>query len=213
MPIANNLRRVCEVLVPARQAAAGSNDAPSINVFHFRRTTVSGVYSNLAIGTAFVASIGAAVLAASNARYTPQLVNVRNVDDATDPYQPTVFAGVGAIATDALPSDDAIVHILQSSVRGKNYQGRKHYGTGNESDTTGDVLVGAGLARWVAVKTAHLAGFTDANGNVWVGCVLSRVLSQLRRNPTTVISSDITAIKVVLNIGTMRRRRTRTVYA
>lgn len=212
MPIPNNQKIVAEIVVPARQAAAGSNDAPSINVFHFRRTTISNPWDSAAIGARFVATIGAALLAASNVRYTPGSVRVRCVNDAQDPYLDTAFAGVGAIATDSLPSDDAIVVILNSAIRGKSFQGRKHFGSGSEADTTGDILVGAGLARWNALAAAVLAGFTiAATGEVWKPCVLSRKLSQIKLNPTTVVTNDVVRAPLDLNIGTMRRRRTRTV--
>lgn len=212
MPIPGAQMQVCEIVVPARQAAAGSNSPPSINVCHFRRTTTVNPWVNGNIGAAFVASVGAAILAAANVRYTPGSVNVRCVNDAQDPYGVATFAGNGAIATDSLPSDDAVVIILKSAIRGKSYQGRKHFGCGNEADTTGDVLVGAGLGRWQAVVTAYLAGFTDSDGNIWVPCVLSRKLSKLKTNPTTVVSADVIKILLDLNIGTMRRRRTKTVY-
>lgn len=212
MPIANNLKFIAEILVPARQAAAGSGDAPAINVFHFRRTTISNQWDSAAIGARFVATVGAALLAATNIRYTPGSVRVRCINDATDAYVDTTFAGTGAIATDSIPSDDAVCVILQSSMRGKSYQGRKHFSPLNEIDTTGDVLTGAGLARWQAVRDACSAGFTiAATGEVWKPCVLSRKLSQLRTNPTNVITADVVRALLDLNVGTMRRRRTRTV--
>jgi hypothetical protein len=212
VPIPNNQKFIAEILVPARQAAAGSNDAPAINVFHFRRTTISNAWNSAAIGARFVATVGAALLAATNVRYAPGSVRVRCVNDALDPYEDVTFAGTGAIATDSIPSDDAVCVILKSATRGKSYQGRKHFSPLSEIDTTGDVLTGAGLTRWQAVRDACLAGFTIAGtGEVWVPCVLSRKLSQLRTNPTNVVTADIVRTLLDLNVGTMRRRRTRTV--
>jgi len=211
MPIPLNQMVLAEIIVNGKQSAAGSSIAPAYNVCHFYRTTQVNPWSNVNIGNAFAASIGAALVAASNARYTPQGVSTRCVNDAQDPPSLSAFAGPGAIGTDSEPSSDAVVLILKTALRGRAWIGRKHFGATSEADTTGDILTGAGLARWQAVQAAYALGFTDANGNVWKPAVLSRTNSQLKVNPTNVAFQPVLQVLLDLNIGTMRRRRTATV--
>jgi hypothetical protein len=203
-----------EIIVLGTMATGGSSVTPAINVFNFRRTSnPAAPYAKGQINTAFQAAIMAPLLAASNVRYTPTALTIRCINDALDaPVQFTV-AGVGAIATDSLPSDDCITFILKTGLRGGSYRGAKHFAGGSEVDTTNDLLTGAGLARWQAVRTALLAGFTDAGANTFLLEVVSRLPanSQLRANPTTVLSTLVTSITVDANIGTMRRRRSKTV--
>lgn len=203
--------QVAEVIIHGTMAAGGSSVAPAISVFHLKRTTTVNPWSNANIGAMVVATYLVPLLAASNTRYTPNRVSVRCVNDATDMPIDTAAPGNGAIATDGLPSDDAVCFILKTALRGKKYQGAKHFAGPNEVDTTDDILTGAGKTRWKAVGASLLAPQGDASGNTWNLCVLSRSLSQLKVNPTTVVSNNVSGINIDLNIGTMRRRRSKTV--
>lgn len=198
---------IVEIVVRGFMAAGGSSITPAINVWHFRRTVLSSTLTKSRINTAFQASIVAAHLAAANVRYTPSALTIRMIEDAVDFPNQFSVAGVGAIPTDSSPSDDAVVLYLQTSLRGRKYRGYKHLAGVNEADTLGDVLTGAGLGRWTAVKTAVAAGFTDADGNVWVPSVVSPSECQLKVNPTTVLANDATAISLDTVVGTMRKRK------
>lgn len=213
MSIPNAQMIVAELIINGKQGAAGSSVAPAYNVCHFFRTNTLNPWNNLIIADRFAATFGADLKAASNVRYDPQGISCRCLNDAQDLGALGTFAGPGAITTDGEPSDDAVVLVLKSAVRGKSFQGRKHFGATNESDTTGDILTGAGLARWTTVRDSYLAGFTDSDGNVWKPCVVSRLQSQLKTNPTKVTYAEVVKVKLILNIGTMRRRRTKTLYA
>jgi len=198
---------IVEIVVRGFMAAGGSSVTPAINVWHFRRTVLSSTLSKTQINTAFQAAIVAAHLAAANVRYTPSNLTIRFIEDAVD--FPNLFsvAGVGAVATAGSPSDDAIVLYLQSGLRGRAYRGFKHMAGCNEIDTTEDVLTGAGLARWVTLKNAVAAGFTDAGGNIWVPSIVSPSLSTMRENPTTVVANDAITVSLDTVVGTMRRRK------
>lgn len=211
MPIPATSVQYSEIAVLGQADAAGSNSTPSINVFHFRRTSTVPVITKAALNTAFQASILAPMLAALNIRYKPLNLTIRWIDDALDAPASFSAAGAGAIATDSTPSDAAIYYLLRTSLRGRNYRGSKHFGPASEVDTTGDVLTGAGLTRWQTVQTALATPFADANTNSWQLAVVSRNLSQLLVNPTTVIGNDVTQVLLDLNVGTMRRRRSTTV--
>lgn len=211
MPILPALIFDAEVTILGTAAVGGSNVTPSVNVFNFKRTTNVNALSKLALFNIFQTNIITPLLAAANVRYTPTAVSVRWLNDALD--LPVIFAaaGVGAIASDSMPSDDAVYYLYRTALRGRSYRGSKHFGPLSEVDTTQDLLTGAGLARWVTLKTALVTPNTDANGNVWVPSVLSRLLSQLRTNPTNVVNNFVTEVLLDLNVGTMRKRRSRTV--
>jgi len=211
MPISPALIRVAEIGILGTSATGGSSVTPSINIFHYRRTAVAVAPSKSQLNTIFQSSIVAPLLLAMNVRYTPANLYIRWIDDAND--APTVFsvAGVGAIATDSAPSNDAVYFLYRTALRGKSYRGSKHFGPLSEVDTTQDILTGAGLARWNVVKAGLVLPLTDAGGNTWTPAVLSRKLSQLRTNPTTVVANDVTEVLLDLNVGTMRKRRSKTV--
>jgi hypothetical protein len=213
MPIPTNQILVAELVVKGTQAPGGSAVTPSINVFYYKRTNTANVPDKTLLYNQFNTVVIAPLLLAANVRYTVNRVGVRWADDALDLPIDVVNAGVGAIATDSLPSDDAVYFRLYTALRGKSYRGGKHFSPASEIDTTNDLLTGAGLARWQVLKTAMAANLTDANGNVWNPVVLSRKLSQLKKNPTTLISNAITSVVLDANIGTMRRRRSKTVTA
>jgi len=198
---------ICEIVVRGRMAAGGSSSTPAINVWHWRRTALSSTLTKSRINTAFQAAIVAAHLAAANVRYTPSSLTIRMIEDAVDFPTPFTVAGVGAIATAGSPSDAAIVLYLQTGLRGRKYRGYKHLAGCSEADTTEDVLTGAGLGRWQAIQAAVLAGFTDADGNIWVPSVVSPSESYFKDNPTTVIANDATAVSLDTVVGTMRKRK------
>lgn len=208
---AANIKDV-QIIINGTAATGGSSVTPSINIFSYQRTTVVNPFTKTSLNTIFQSTVVAALLAAMNVRWTPANLNIRILNDYND--APTVFnvAGVGAIATDSLPSDDAIYMLLRTALRGRNYRGSKHFGPASEIDTTNDILTGAGLARWQAVQAAILSNLVDSNGNTWVPTVLSRNLSNLKLLPiATVIATQINNVLLDLNVGTMRKRRSKTI--
>jgi len=211
MPIPATSQLQFQIVVQGQAAAAGSNAKSSYNVFNYRRASGIPTITKAALNTAFQSNVLTPILAAMNARYSPVNLTIRCLNDALDAPQVFSAAGAGAIATDSLPSDAAVYFLLRTSLRGRSYRGSKHFGPASEVDTTGDVLTGAGLTRWQAVGTALALNFADSNANTWIPQVVSTTLSNLVINPTNVIANDVTQILLDLNVGTMRRRRSRTV--
>lgn len=211
MPFVPIVGSIAEVSMLGTLAAAGSNVINVASVFHYRLSVLTLPPTKVALNNAFNAAQAAALLAAYNARYTQSFNTVRWIDDATDPLASVARAGVGAIATDSLPTIDAVTMILRTGKRGKSFRGSKHFPAGSEVDTTGDVLTGAGLTRFQTVQTSLATPITDALGNVWVPSVLSRILSVTVTNPTTIVANDVTEVLLNLNVGTMRRRKVSTV--
>lgn len=202
---------VAEVVMAGVMAAGGSNAKNVQSVFHYRLSVLGGAPTKAALETIFQATIPVVFVAAANVRYTQSGNSVRGLNDATDAYQTVTRALPGAIATDSMPTIDSVYMLLRTAKRGANYRGSKHFPGVNEADTTDDLLTGAGLVRWQALQTALMTPLVDALGNTWVLSLLSRSLSQLTNNPTTVVANDVTSVLLNKNVGTMRRRRTQTV--
>lgn len=145
--------------------------------------------------------------AATNVRYVPTTTNIRNILDIGDGEQSFAIAGAGAIATDAEPSDDAVVVSLLSGVRGR--QGRRfiHFGGSSEVDTTGDILTGGGLALWQAVRDGAKAVIVDALGNTWTPFVRCNFGAEYIKPPIVVRGYDVVTGYLATVVGTMRKRK------
>lgn len=199
--------KVMEAVLQGRMASAGSTAEPCGNVFYYRLDLQVVAPTKVAFGNIFNTTVITPLLAAANVRYTPVQSVLRFLDDATD--APVVFAhaGAGAIATDSQQSEDMAVVNLKTAFRSKTMRGYKYFGGVSEIDTTGDVLTGAGLARWQTVRDACALAMVDALGNRWVPFVRSRFLEQVLVNPTTVRGTDINAAILNIRVSNLRSRK------
>lgn len=200
---------VLQIVLGGRMAAGGGNSTPCGNVFYYRMITGGGIINKTNVATIFRTTIIVPLLAAANIRYTPTKVTIRNIQDATDLPVDVNQAGVGAVATDSEPSNDAVVVVLKSSFRGKNGRGFKHFGGTNESDTTQDILTGGGLALWAAVAAACALPMTDAGGVLYNPFIFSPFQSQIKTNPTVVRGYDVASVVLDKDVRTMRKRKTK----
>jgi hypothetical protein len=178
------------------------------NVYHFRR--LAGIVSpgKASINTAFQTAIGDLVLAALNVDYSQTYNVVRFFDDAIDPAEQFVQAGVGAIAGERLPDYVTATVRLKGNVRSRSGRGRKSYSPITEVDSTGDNLSTAERTRWNTVAAAILAGFTDGDGNQWISIIKSGVLpAQYKMNPTTVVTYNVIQTSTNANLGILKRRK------
>lgn len=218
MPVipANQLIHV-EAIVTGQIASGGGAAKTIISVFDFRRTATVLPVDKLHIDTAFQAAYVVPLGALQNAAYLQSQNSIRFLNDATDPALLVPHAVAGGVVGARSQDYDAVCYQYVTGYRGKSGRGSKHFAPLSEADALGDVLTGASLAAWVAFKAVLLAGFTDVEGNIWVPCVVSKGAqppkSQLTINPTTVFSNDVTSIRLNKTLGTMRRRKVRTVLA
>lgn len=204
----------CEVVMNAFAVARGGQAKPLANVFQFYRT--SGILPRVKanVEAAFQSAIGDIVLAALNVDYTQTGTSIRWMDDATDAPVSFVEAGVGAIANDRAPDHVCATIQLKSGRRGWASRGSKHFGPIAEDDTLGDVLDAGAITRFQTLADAILAGFTDSDGNVWAPIIVSRAeLSHpvFSTNPTYWIWAQVTNVVVNHSLGSMRRRKIKTV--
>jgi hypothetical protein len=185
------------------------------NIYHFRRTTTINVLVKSHINTAFQANVVAPLLLALNVDYTQSANTIRFFENPIDEATAFTESGVGAVTGNRLPDLNAAVIQLHSGVRGRPYRGSKHYGPIAESSTTGDDLTSGAVTLFDAVGAALVAGFADSDGNAWVpglkGGVRIGSDAQYLTVPTTTIWTDITSYVLNKTVGSMRRRKTKTI--
>jgi len=204
-----------EIQVSGLVTAGGSSTRKALSVWHYRRTSTAVTPTKAALAAKFISDVIPSLRACLNARYTGVGVSVRWINDAVDQAVLTASTGVGLVSGDSMPTTEAAFLLFQTGLRGKSYRGSKHIFPMSESATTSgteDIWNAGALTYLGTFATAALATLTDATNNAWIPCVLSRKLSQLRFNPTTVITNDVTAVAVNKRVGTMRHRKVLSVY-
>jgi hypothetical protein len=215
MPIPANQVTHVEIKIAGLIASGGSNTKNTFTTFHFRRTSTINPIDKAHVDTAFQAAIVAKILLALNNRWGQLNNRLRWLNDALDPELVVTHANPGAVAGDGMPSVNYVFSLMWSGLRGGSYRSNYKLGPLSESNTTAgtdDILNAGAITLFGNVGTAVLAGFTDADGNIWVPSVVSRRLSQFRVNPTTVISNDCIQVKVNKRIGRLKQREPASVY-
>jgi len=180
---------------------------PIVNTYCFRRPSGLFAPNKVNVVSAFVAAVATDLQAVLSVSYVTDWVDARFIDDPLDPILRTVLAKNGTTAGDSLPSSSFVNCILKTGVRGRSWQGAKRYGLIAEGDTLRDVLTSAAVTKWDTFKAAFLAGFTDADGNLWTPYVVSQKNSTF--NPTTANVQGYPCVDMAVNpvVGIMKRRR------
>lgn len=215
MPISTIPPSHAEIVLRGLINAGGSTAKNTAFVFHFARASNTPPLNAANVETAFNTAITPSIAAALNLRWAQTQNDVRFPDDATSVVYTHTRTTAGVITGDSMSTVLSAYLLMRTGLRGKHYRGSKHFGPLSESDTTAgadDILNAAAVTRFTAIATAIQAGFTDSDGNVWAPVVLSKSLSQLRTNPTTIVSTFVTQILVNQRIGRMRRREVKSVY-
>jgi len=215
MPIPLNQVLTIEAIVYGKIDAGGSTTVNTVTVFHYKRNAVVTNPTKLAFDTVFQSDIVEPMAACLNERWNQLFNTIRFIDDATDPPGQFSHAEPGGVAGDGMSSLAAAFTLFRTALRGRNFRGSKHFGPLSEADATApdsDILNAAALARFATLDAALIAPLTDATPNTWTLQILSRSLSKLTKNPTTVITNQVTAILQNKRIGRMRRREVRSVY-
>jgi len=215
MPIAPALISHAEIHLLGNIVAGGSNSKNTDYTFHYRRTTTVNPLSNANLDTIFQSTVASKILLATNVRWSQLTNTVRWLDDALDASVPFSHVNLGAIGTDGTQSFDSVYVLLRTGIRGKSYRGSKHFAGLSEADTTqpnDDVLNAAAIALWNAVLLALATPLVDASGNTWNLEIVSRTLSQLRVNPTTIIGNLVTVLLLNKRIGRMKNREAASAY-
>jgi hypothetical protein len=201
-----------EVKMEGQVAAGGSNAKIFVNLYHFRRSNTALPISKSNINAAFQTAIGDVVLLALQADYTQAFNYIRFFDDALDWAAPFVQTGTGAIGTVRSPDYACATVRLKAAINSRSGRGSKHFGPIAEADTDGDVLTAGAITRFDAVGAAILAGFTDADSNIWSPVLKSSKFgAQYAINPVTVVAFPIMLTRTNPTLGTMRRRKAKSI--
>jgi hypothetical protein len=215
--IPTNLITFVEIVSRGIVTQTGVPSKNFFSVWQFRRTNNFQPLSKTDIEGHFQTTYMVPLIALLNAAYLQVSNDVRFLDDATDPFQSIPRTVVGGIVGVAQQNYDSVAYQFQTGYRGKSGRGGKRLGPLSDADTLQNVLTGAALIAWTALRGVFLGGFSDTNGNVWVPTVVSKGvppgLSQLRTNPTRVFANDVVGVVLNKTTGTMRRRKVRTIVA
>jgi hypothetical protein len=205
------LTNVVEIIVEGTVLESGGTTKNIFNVYHyFQNPTVPSPATAVAVANAFLTAVWAGVAAQLGTRYTGFQTLCRYLDLTTNPLLQANTPANGAPSTPSLPTQQAIVLPFRSATRGKNFRGSKHYTPVPSGNVTNDELNAGGVTAWTALLPSHVAQIT-AGGQTFSPCVVSRSLSQLRQDPVTIIGSTIVTALLNKTIGTMRRRKEKTV--
>lgn len=181
------------------------------NVFHFR-LTAGALDSRINILNSFNTTIRQPfTVNLATTDYTVVDIKCRLIDDALEQFTVLPIGVAGLQALPRLPGDTAVVTPFKTLLRGKNFRGSKHWSAIPLAMVTKDELNGVGIAAWGAFVPVLFAGLITSGGSQMFPIVLSRTLSQLRTNPTTIIGADVSIALLNKTIGTMRRRKEKTV--
>ena len=199
---------VAQIIMGYSLTPRGSTSKPFTNTFYYRRTaTVLGV-DKASLAASFESVIGSVFIAAANADVINPFVKIRWMNNRTDPGLQIAMTGPGAIAGERLPQDTTIVFLLGTNKRGARYKSRKFIGGASEADTTGDVLTGTGLGRWVSFRDAMLLPLTDTPGNNWIPVTLQGVKegTNLKVDPCILFTEDATTCVMNKNVSDLNTR-------
>jgi hypothetical protein len=204
------LTDVVEIQVAGLVGLTGGGSKRVMNVFHYTKTTggVRPVAANVC--AAFITNVWSVIGPLLSVDYVGEFSQARYLDDALEQFVTSTVPDDGAVTGDRLPNDMSVCYLLRSASRGRNYRGSKHFGPIAESASTKDELNAGAVTAWAAVTAALMATLT-VGGETMTPCVISKTLSQLQLNPTTIDGALLVDALLNKTIGTMRRRREKTI--
>lgn len=215
MPIPANQIVNAELVYKGTVASAGSSAKTMQAVFHYRRQATVVTPTKAALAAAWIAANRANLLAVLSLRFTSVGLTVRWINDALDAPVLTSDTHAGTVTGDSLPLTCSAFLLFQTGLRGRSFRGSKHLYPMAESQTTvltDDIWNAATLTLLGALAASLLGNITDSTGNIWTPSIVSKKLSQLKSNPTTVVANDVTTIAVGKRVGMMRHRRVASLY-
>lgn len=196
--------------IQVRAHALSTNEPrtkPVYNVYDYKRTSTGGTPSKSAALTKFLAVTQAALLPALSVSYVGDGVDVRWLDDPTDPFTSSANAVTGAVTGDSLPSINNVFAKLTSGLRGQTNRGGKHFGPIAESSTLLDEINAGEVTLMATFVTAYLLGLAGtSDGFSYTPFIVSEKGSTF--NPSTAIVKGVTVTGVTVNpiLGRVTRR-------
>jgi hypothetical protein len=205
------ITNVVQIIVQGTVPETGGSTKNIFNVFtYFQNPNQPGPPTAVAVANQFLTQVWPGIAAQLSVAYTGTGTLARYLDITTNPALSGNIPANGAIALPRLPSQQAVVTPFRSSLRGKNYRGSKHFSPIPTASVTGDELTAGAVAAWQALLPSFIATMT-VGGQTFSPCVVSRSLSQLAKDPVSIQGAVITQALLNKTIGTMRRRKEKTV--
>lgn len=207
------LRDVCEIVIQGTVPTVGSGTKNVYNIFHYQSRAHPATDSAIQVANQFVTAVWSSIAAQLSVLYTGVTTLARLMDVSTNQYGLGVAPANGSIAGARLPLDNAVVCLLRTQERGKSFRGSKHFGAIAESQQLNDELTAAAVTAWSSAIQTLVQGVSVPGGQVWDPVILSRHLSSygVGANPVILIGSIIQSALLNKTLGTMRRRKERTV--
>lgn len=182
-----------------------------VNVFHYHKASGSGSPVLSQCLTSFADDVCSPIIAHLNVRCTGAKCELRPLDDPlVISLVTTPATAAGAVTGDPLSASLAAVVSMDTGVRGRSFQGRKHFGGLSESDSDGgDELKASVITSWNAAIVPMTLAIGDGAGFTYNPCVLSSTLSLVGATPPVFTGADVTTVTLNHILGTMRRRKER----
>lgn len=204
---------VIELIAFGHISEAGAPIKRVSNVYHYGQAIPNPVLPDPAtVITSLYSVILQNIAPLLHDDYVLDEVTGRWLDQTTNPQSLSTLAAPGVKTGDRLPAYATVCFQLHTNVRGRSYRGSKHYGPIAEADTTADQLAAGVLPAWTNMKNNLLQSFT-IGGQVLVPVVLSRTKSQLQKDPVTISAAAVTSVILNLTLGTLKKRKEKTVIA
>lgn len=206
-----------QVLECVLEGKSDNSGKPVVNVFHFVSSSPNVTPDKNAIIVDFASVLTDFVRAILHTTYKVQRYRCRFVDNPLDPYLDVGSTAAGTATGDATSTDLAIFYAMRTGIRGRSYNGSKHF-----SPTTEDLVTGDRLTRTMGVIPAVLTTLRDklllpihdTTAVVpYSPCVLSPTLSVTPLGSGGIFVSGVTQVLLNDTTGTMRHRREKTAIA
>jgi len=185
-----------------------------LNVFHFGRASGSAPPVMATLAGNVRTALNTALKSCLNEAYIAEGSYWRPLDNPfVPPSSQSSLWDNGTQSGDRSSTVDAFTMNIGTGVRGRCFQGRKHFTPLTESNTDGDEIDAAALATYEAGAAAlqGLLGVADGAGGTWNLAVFSRQSSVLGGPAITLTWADMVSVTLQPTLGTMRRRKQRAV--
>jgi hypothetical protein len=204
-----NFTQCVEIIIKGNTTTTSGGSKHIFNVFHYRLMTGTMDTMGQLLGD-FDSKVFSFVRALLAASYTTTSLNARLMDDVTNLAFTNTLSVVGGKPLPRLPAFTCVVMPYFCAQRGREFRGRKFFGPIVEADATADELTPAAKTAWDGVIPKLAQVLSSVNGT-YQQFVLSRKLSQLVKNPPTIVGSDVVWARTNLALGSLDRRKERVV--
>lgn len=207
MPLTDAQKINFEVVIRGTLAAGGGEAQLTLTPLHYRRTNFSSAYSPTEFITAFHTAVKTNVKNSVSSAWNWDSTYVRCINSPTEATSIVTVDEAGAIIGDVQPGFVAQVLSKRTALRGRSYQGRLYLPGVPESATLANVVTAAQGLLLDTLATSLGGSFTTAAGLTYSPQVLSRLLSNMVADPSTIVATDIASVVKRTVLGRLFSRK------